>query len=340
MINGSGTLDVARREGRLALAQARGRIKKPSGVNVRVSAAPKQMVTVDYQLVLLQGRPQEDHDEGQHRPLPHAAAEHARSAAAAVGRRRVHRDGRRAAHARLGSHQGRRLGGLTAGPGGSASWRISTRRWEPRCSTPGATCSGDACSRSPTSPRAATPTAIAAIGDGVRLDRRAAARRALRPRPPPQRSTRSPAASASSRRRSSRARASARARIDLRDERGSHPHVGALDVAPVVYLDAARRGAACAEALVAGEELGRAGLPVFLYGELAGGRTRARAAPRRRRARSRERVAAGELRPDFGPPRSTRAPAPCSSPRARRSSPSTSSSRRPRRSTTRARSPR
>ncbi len=50
VISGSGTLDVARREGRLALAQARGRIKNPSGVNVRVSAAPKQMVTVDYQL--------------------------------------------------------------------------------------------------------------------------------------------------------------------------------------------------------------------------------------------------------------------------------------------------
>ena len=50
VINGRGTLDVARREGRLALAQARGRIKNPSGVNVTVSAAPKQMVTVDYQL--------------------------------------------------------------------------------------------------------------------------------------------------------------------------------------------------------------------------------------------------------------------------------------------------
>ncbi|MDQ3678630.1 MAG: glutamate formiminotransferase, partial [Actinomycetota bacterium] len=66
-----------------------------------------------------------------------------------------------------------------------------------------------------------------------------------------------------------------RARIDLRSQRGRHPHVGALDVAPVVFLDAARRGAACAEALVAGEEIGRAGLPVFLYGVLAGGRSRA-----------------------------------------------------------------
>ena len=50
VVNGSGTLDVARKEGRLAIAQARGRIKNPRGISVRVSAAPKQMVTVDYQL--------------------------------------------------------------------------------------------------------------------------------------------------------------------------------------------------------------------------------------------------------------------------------------------------
>lgn len=45
-----GTLDVARSVGRLAVAQARGRIKHPSSVSIRVSAAPKQEVTVDYQL--------------------------------------------------------------------------------------------------------------------------------------------------------------------------------------------------------------------------------------------------------------------------------------------------
>jgi hypothetical protein len=45
-----GTLDVARSVGRLAIAQARGRIKHPSGVSVRVSAAPRQTVTVDWQL--------------------------------------------------------------------------------------------------------------------------------------------------------------------------------------------------------------------------------------------------------------------------------------------------
>lgn len=91
-----------------------------------------------------------------------------------------------------------------------------------------------------------------------------------------------------------------RARIDLRADRGSHPHVGALDVAPVVHLDAARRGAACAEALVAGEELGREGMPVFLYGTLTDGRSRA-SLRRGRVAALAERVAAGELSPDFGP---------------------------------------
>lgn len=64
-------------------------------------------------------------------------------------------------------------------------------------------------------------------------------------------------------------------RIDLREPRGQHPHVGAIDVAPVVHLDDARRGAAAAEALLAADLLGELGLPVYLYGTLAGGRTRA-----------------------------------------------------------------
>jgi glutamate formiminotransferase / 5-formyltetrahydrofolate cyclo-ligase len=92
------------------------------------------------------------------------------------------------------------------------------------------------------------------------------------------------------------------ARIDLNADRGVHPHVGALDVAPVVFLDEARRGAACAEALLAAERLAaEAGLPVFLYGVLAGGRTRADLR-RGGRAALAQRIAAGELAPDFGPP--------------------------------------
>ena len=58
------------------------------------------------------------------------------------------------------------------------------------------------------------------------------------------------------------------ARIDLREHGGSHPYVGAIDVAPVVYLDESQRGAACAEALTAAALLGDV-LPVYLYGDLA-----------------------------------------------------------------------
>jgi glutamate formiminotransferase / 5-formyltetrahydrofolate cyclo-ligase len=89
-------------------------------------------------------------------------------------------------------------------------------------------------------------------------------------------------------------------RIDLQAERGIHPHVGAVDVVPVVFRSAAERGAACAEALVAAEEIGRLGVPVLLYGVLAGGRTRAEL----RRGGSgalAARLASGELSPDFGP---------------------------------------
>lgn len=96
--------------------------------------------------------------------------------------------------------------------------------------------------------------------------------------------------------------AEAIARIDLRTPRGLHPHVGALDVCPVVFLDEDRRGAAILEALAVGDALGRLGLPVFLYGELGDGRTRADV----RRGGITEltaRMAAGDLRPDFGPAR-------------------------------------
>jgi glutamate formiminotransferase / 5-formyltetrahydrofolate cyclo-ligase len=88
--------------------------------------------------------------------------------------------------------------------------------------------------------------------------------------------------------------------IDLRSHAGLHPCVGALDVAPVVHRDATQRGAAVAEALVLADALGELGLPVFLYGALAGGRSRARL-----RAGGLEGLAArmaDGLRPDFGPP--------------------------------------
>jgi glutamate formiminotransferase len=65
-------------------------------------------------------------------------------------------------------------------------------------------------------------------------------------------------------------------RIDMTTHEGVHPRVGAVDVAPVVYLEDGDRGAACAEALVLGDALGhQVGVPVYLYGALAGERTRA-----------------------------------------------------------------
>jgi glutamate formiminotransferase/glutamate formiminotransferase/formiminotetrahydrofolate cyclodeaminase len=88
------------------------------------------------------------------------------------------------------------------------------------------------------------------------------------------------------------------ARIDLSRHDGEHPRVGAIDVAPVVHLDAASRGAACAEAIVLADALGRElELPVYLYGALAGGRTRAelrRGGPEALIART---------APDYGPAR-------------------------------------
>lgn len=92
--------------------------------------------------------------------------------------------------------------------------------------------------------------------------------------------------------------------IDLNRHAGLHPHVGALDVMPVVYRDESQRGAACAEVLAAAGRIGaELGLPVVLYGELA---TRPE---HRERAGLRmggppglaQRIAAGEVRPDFGP---------------------------------------
>src|SRR3954447_26682281 len=91
------------------------------------------------------------------------------------------------------------------------------------------------------------------------------------------------------------------ARIDVRDHPGAHPHVGAVDVVPVVHRDASERGAAVAEALVTADALGALGLPFFFSGALGAGRTRAEL----RRGGPLElarRLDTGELAPDFGPP--------------------------------------
>ena len=97
--------------------------------------------------------------------------------------------------------------------------------------------------------------------------------------------------------------ACAKERIDLRNHEGAHPRIGAADVVPIVPIspdDMPRAQEAAAElARRIADELE---LPVFLYGELAPGRGPAffrRGGP----DDLQRRIDAGELTPDFGPPR-------------------------------------
>jgi glutamate formiminotransferase len=91
--------------------------------------------------------------------------------------------------------------------------------------------------------------------------------------------------------------------VDLRRHDGVHPRVGAVDVVPLVALvpqameDARRAAKAAAERIAAEWDV-----PVFLYGEVGGDRVPAFF--RRGGAEGlAERVASGELRPDYGPAR-------------------------------------
>ena len=95
-------------------------------------------------------------------------------------------------------------------------------------------------------------------------------------------------------------------RIDVSSHTGIHPHIGALDVMPVVYLDEERRGAAAAEILTAGARVGdELGVPVFLYGELATRREHIERAWIRRGGPHElaRRMEDGALVPDYGPRR-------------------------------------
>ena len=95
------------------------------------------------------------------------------------------------------------------------------------------------------------------------------------------------------------------AAIDISAHEGEHPRIGALDVAPVVYLDGAARDDARSQALAVADAIAGLGVPVFLYGELAS------VPERRERAFFRSggltalaaRMERGELQPDLGPER-------------------------------------
>jgi len=96
------------------------------------------------------------------------------------------------------------------------------------------------------------------------------------------------------------------ARIDLRNHRGVHPRIGALDVLPVVPLGGFSRDRAKALAIAVGRDIADSfGIPVFLYAESAV-RPENRELPRLRRGgfeALEARMAASELVPDYGPNR-------------------------------------
>jgi glutamate formiminotransferase/glutamate formiminotransferase/formiminotetrahydrofolate cyclodeaminase len=90
-------------------------------------------------------------------------------------------------------------------------------------------------------------------------------------------------------------------RIDLRAHEGAHPRVGAADVVPIVPLRPEDLDRARGAAQMVGERLARElALPVFLYAPPARGPAFFR---RGGPAGLQARVDAGELSPDFGPPR-------------------------------------
>lgn len=93
--------------------------------------------------------------------------------------------------------------------------------------------------------------------------------------------------------------------IDMRRHRGLHPCIGALDVCPIVWLRAADRDQARDTASSVADEIGKLGIPVFFYGELASTELRSERAYFRQGGLQRltERMESGELRPDRGPDR-------------------------------------
>ncbi len=91
---------------------------------------------------------------------------------------------------------------------------------------------------------------------------------------------------------------------DLSAHEGSHPRIGLLDVAPIVYVDDHERGAVCALALTLADRLGQElAIPVFLYGLLTQGRITRAEIRRGGPAALQARIDSGELAPDFGPGR-------------------------------------
>lgn len=91
--------------------------------------------------------------------------------------------------------------------------------------------------------------------------------------------------------------------IDLRGHQGLHPHIGALDVCPFVWVHDHDHDSALAVAREAAGGIAELGIPVFLYGELASSEERRERAFFRRGgpAELARRMRSGELEPDLGP---------------------------------------
>jgi glutamate formiminotransferase len=91
--------------------------------------------------------------------------------------------------------------------------------------------------------------------------------------------------------------------IDLRGYKGLHPHIGALDVCPVVWQEEDRHDDARAAARDVARAIAELGIPVFFYGELASSPERVERAYFRKGGPPElaRRMQAGELAPDLGP---------------------------------------
>ncbi len=92
--------------------------------------------------------------------------------------------------------------------------------------------------------------------------------------------------------------------IDITRGDGLHPHIGATDVCPVVYPNDGLRDLAHTVARQVAEKIGEAGIPVFLYGELATDPKRVERSYFRSGGLEEltARIEGGEMEPDFGPP--------------------------------------
>ncbi len=92
-------------------------------------------------------------------------------------------------------------------------------------------------------------------------------------------------------------------RIDMTVHEGEHPCIGALDVAPIIWVTDDEHSAARDLALETALAIADVGIPVFLYGELASDPIRGERAFFRRGglATLTERMHSGEVAPDLGP---------------------------------------